>query len=69
MSILQNFLLEERLPSKPYLYRITLLETGIPELYKYIRRNRCDASTLFPGYDGVVRCMKEDNMFNKISKI
>lgn len=64
-----DFLLKEGEPSKPYLYRITLPETGISELYKFIKHNRCDASTLFPGYDGVVRCMKEDDMFNKILKI
>ena len=61
-----EFLLEQEEPSKPYLYRITLPEAGFLELYKFIKRNRCDASTLFPGYDGVVRCMKEDNMFDKI---
>ena len=63
-----EFLLENGEPSKPYLYRITLSETGISELYKFIKRNRCDASTLFPGYDGVVKRMKEDNMFNEINK-
>ena len=64
-----DFLKEEGEPSKPYLYRIILPETGISDLYMFIKRNRCDASTLFPGYHGVVRCMQEDNMFNKISKI
>ena len=63
-----EFLLEKGEPSKPYLYRIHLSEACIFELYKFIKRNRCDASTLFPGYDGVVRCMKEDKMFNKINK-
>jgi len=63
-----EFLLEKGEPSKPYLYRVTLSMTVISELYNFIKRNRCDAATLFPGYDGVVRCMKEDNMFNKINK-
>lgn len=63
-----EFLLKEGEPFKPYLYRITLSEIGISELYKFIKHNKYDASTLLPGYDGVVRCMKEDNMFNKISK-
>ena len=63
-----EFLIEIGEPSKPYLYRITLSKNCITELYKFIKRNRCDASTLFPGYDGVVRCMKEDDMFNKINK-
>lgn len=64
-----EFFFEKGEPSKPYLYRIHLSEAGVSELYKFIKRNRCDASTLFPGYDGVVRCMKEDNMFNKLNKI
>jgi len=63
-----EFLLEEREPTKPYLYRITLPETDVLELYKFIKHNNCDASSLFPGYDGVVRCMKEDIMFNKIKE-
>lgn len=63
-----EFLLEKGEPSKPYLYRVTLSETTISELYKFIKRNGCDAATLFPSYDGVVKCMKEDNMFNKINK-
>lgn len=62
-----EFLLEKGEPSKPYLYNITLPETSISELYKFIKRNRCDASSLFPDYDGVVRCMQEDIMFNKIT--
>ena len=62
-----EFLLEKGEPSKPYLYRITLPETSIFELYRFLKRNRCDASTLFPGYDGVTRCMKEDAMFNIIT--
>ena len=63
-----EFLLEQEEPSKPYLYRITLSETESLELYKFIKHYRCDASTLFPGYDGVVRCMQEDNVFDKIKK-
>ena len=61
-----EFLLEKAAPSKPYIYHITIPEIGFVELYKFIKHNRCDASSLFPGYDGVVRCMKEDVMFNKI---
>lgn len=63
-----QFLLEEGEPSKPYLYHITLHENSVFELYMFIKRNRCDAAHLFPGYNGVVRCMQEDDMFNKISK-
>lgn len=45
---------------KTYLYRITVPYEAAPELYTYAKANGKDASTLFPGYDGVVRCMIED---------
>ena len=63
-----DFLLEKGELSKPYLYHITLPEAGIVELYKFIKHNGIDAAHLFPGYSGVVRCMQEDHLFNKISK-
>lgn len=63
-----DFLLEKGEPSKTYLYRITIPETCVCELYKFIKRFRCDASTLFPGYDGIVRCMKEDIIYYKSIK-
>ncbi len=43
------------------LIRITLPYKAAGEIYQYSKRNGKDASTLFPGYDGVVRCMAEDN--------
>lgn len=63
-----NFLLEKEEPAKSYIYRITIPETGLFELYEFIKSNRCDASSLFPGYDGVVRSMKEDEMVRKLIK-
>lgn len=64
---LTEFLLKKREPSKPFLYHITIPETYVHKLYQFIKRNKCDASSLFPGYDGVVRCMQEDIMYNKIT--
>ena len=61
-----EFLLGRGEPSKPYLYRITLPEVSVFELYRFIVLNRCDASFLFPGYDGVVKRMKEDEMVRKL---
>lgn len=63
-----DFLLENGEASRPFLYRITIPENDVCELYKFIKHNRCDASSLFPGYDGVVRCIQEDNMFNMIKE-
>lgn len=47
---------------EPYkmLYHFTIPSTGAPELYRYAAHNYCDAAHLFPGYDGIVRCMKEN---------
>ncbi len=64
---LTEFLLERKEKSVPYLYHITIPEKEITQLYKFIKHNRCDASHLFPGYDGVVKCMQEDTMFNKLN--
>lgn len=49
-----------------YLYRITLPLEAAAEVYSYAKRNGKDASTLFPGYNGVVRCMKEDKESKKL---
>lgn len=49
-----------------YLYRITLPYEAAAEVYSFAKRNGKDASTLFPGYDGVVRCMKEDKRIKKL---
>lgn len=33
-------------------------------LYKYIRRKNVNAASLFPGYEGAVRCIQEDRSFD-----
>lgn len=33
------------------------------ELYEYIRKKNVNAASLFPGYEGAVRCIKEDKSF------
>lgn len=52
-----------------YLYRITFPYEAAAEVYSFAKRNDKDASTLFPGFDGVVRCMKEDKMQKKLKSI
>ena len=65
---LSDFLAKNETPSKPYLYRITIPEAGVLELYKYTKHYGCDAAHLFPGYDGVAKCMNEDEMVSKLIK-
>lgn len=48
---------------KSYLIRITLPYEAAGDVYEYAKQNGKDASTLFPGYDGIVRCMVEDKRF------
>ncbi len=49
-----------------YLYRLTVPYESAAEVYSYAKSNGKDASTLFPGYDGVVRCMIEDKRWKKL---
>ena len=63
-----EFLLDKKEQGYPYLYRITIPENGVIALYEYIKHYRCDASHLFPGYDGIKKCIYEDMMFNKLKK-
>lgn len=58
---LTDFLYLKNEEKTKYMYHITIPCTGATELYRYACRNYCDAAHLFPGYDGVVKCMKENN--------
>ena len=59
---LDTYLKDKESPQKPYLYQITIPQGSASQLYCYIERMGYNASTLFPGYDGVVRFMKEHRM-------
>lgn len=48
--------------SRPYLYHFTIPVSSAKELYKFLSRQKTDASSLFPGYYGVVRKMEEDKI-------
>lgn len=63
---ISDFLAKNGEPSKPYLYQITIPETEVSELYKFVKHSAYDAAHLFPGYDGVVKCMNEDEMVMNI---
>ena len=55
-----------KVKEKTYLYRITIPYEAAPDLYTYAKNNGKDASTLFPGYDGDVRCMIEDKRLSRL---
>jgi hypothetical protein len=50
---------ESKLPSYPYLYQITIPQDAAYSIYSHIEKMGYNASTIFPGYDGVARFLKE----------
>ena len=48
--------------SKPLLYKISIPNRYLGQLYVFLKENKIDSSTLFPGYDGVQKTIKEDNV-------
>ncbi len=58
---LDCYLRETKAPVKPYLYRITIPQKAAFSIFAFIEKMGYNASTLFPGYDGVVKYMKEHN--------
>ena len=58
-ELLTDFLLTKNEAPQKYLYHITIPQSEALHLYNFAERNGYDASTLFPGYDGVVRSMSE----------
>ena len=46
--------------TRPILYKILLPNREINKLYHFLKSNHIDASTLFPGYAGVIQSIKED---------
>lgn len=58
-ELLTDYLLSRNEVPKKILYHITIPQSEALHLYNFAERNGYDASTLFPGYDGVVRAMSE----------
>lgn len=56
---LDSYLKEIKAPEKHYLYQITIPQDAARDIYSFIEKMGYNASTLFPGYDGVVRFMNE----------
>jgi hypothetical protein len=55
-----DFLEEHKVKKKTYIYHFTIPQNTAIELYEYAKQNHCDASSMFPGYGGVARCIEED---------
>ena len=60
-----NELIQQTLTEKetPLMYKIRISRSGINALYDYLKSNHVEAATLFPGYDGVVKSIKENQYF------
>lgn len=56
---LTEYLKQNNVPQRIYLYRITIPRKAAKEIYAFVERHNYNASTIFPGYDGVVRFLKE----------
>lgn len=56
---IDSYLKDNNVPEKIYLYRITIPQDAAYDIYSHIEKMGYNASTLFPGYDGVAKYMKE----------
>lgn len=56
---LTEFLQFCKTPAKEFMYRITIPQDAAKEIYAFVEHSGYNASSIFPGYDGVVRFMKE----------
>jgi predicted nuclease of restriction endonuclease-like RecB superfamily len=48
----------------PLLHRITVPQSGAAEILNYVHRYGINAAKLFPGYDGVVRSIEENELLS-----
>lgn len=59
-----EYLKQHKVKAREYIYHITIPKYAATELYDYAKKAHCDASYLFPGYNGVAKCI-EENMYIK----
>lgn len=64
-----EYLEDNRTDERLYIYHFTIPQSAAIDLYEYAKHNNCDASTLFPGYSGVVKCMEEDDFVERLKKV
>ena len=59
-------LISERLKvdDKPLMYKIIICRDNLLQLYNFLKNNHIEAATLFPGYYGVTRSIKENQYFS-----
>lgn len=62
---LHDYLTSIKAPSKDYLFRITFPQNAAYEVYSHIEKMGYNASTIFPGYDGVVKFLNEHLMIHR----
>lgn len=53
--------------SKPLLYKISISNRYLSQLYGFLKENKIDSSTLFPGYDGIKKSIKENNAMSNLT--
>lgn len=56
---LSNYLADNSIEKKEYLYHISIPQDSAKDIYHYVEKLGYNASTLFPGYDGVKRFLDE----------
>lgn len=56
---LDSYLREIKAEERTYLYQITIPQDASCGIYSHIEKMGYNASTIFPGYDGVARFLKE----------
>lgn len=56
---LDSYLKKNKVHETPFLYQITIPQDAAYGIYSYIEKMGYNASTIFPGYDGVAKYMKE----------
>ena len=64
-----DYLQQAEMEPKPYLYHITIPQTAVGEIYQHAKRNHVDAAHLFPGYAGIVQCIKEDKLMEEFNSL
>ena len=65
---LDSYLREIKAKERTYLYQITIPQDAASDIYSHIEKMGYNASTIFPGYDGVAKYLKEHLEIHKKGK-
>lgn len=66
--LLDSYLRDNKKPEESKLYQITIPQDAAYEIYSFVERIGYNASTMFPGYDGVAKFLKEHHEINSIER-